>query len=307
MSAIAAGRSPLYASLPTIHDHHDQLWPATPAHFLEHLYTDFDYRTDDVWLSSYPRSGTTWTYTVLYAILYEGDIAALQHAQQAGQVPQFLPIEVGSAASVPERLDAWKALPSPRVIPTHLPYHLYPQAVLARQYKRVHVMRNPKDVAVSFYHLHRSHKILGHYAGTWDEFLECFLAGQVVYGSWFDHTLGWWTSLQESAGNALVLRYEDLQHDLATHIRKLGVFLGKHLSPHAVSAIAAYGSFASMSANPFINRERDPLMDFSMARFLRKGVVGDWRTHFTAAQNARFNAVWEQKTAGTALRQYFTI
>jgi hypothetical protein len=119
--------------------------------------------------------------------------------------------------------------------------------------------------------------------------------------------LGWWTSLQESAGNALVLRYEDLQHGLATYIRRLGAFLGKHLSPDAVSAIAAYGAFASMSANPFINRARDPLMDFSIARFLRKGVVGDWKTHFTAAQNARFNAVWEQRMAGTALRQYFAI
>src|SRR5215813_13114874 len=97
MPEITAQRSPLYASLPTIYDHHDQFWAATPAHFLEHLYNDFDYRADDVWLSSYPRSGTTWTYEVLYAVLYEGDIAALQHAQSEGKILKFLPIEIGSA------------------------------------------------------------------------------------------------------------------------------------------------------------------------------------------------------------------
>ena len=191
---------------------------------------------------------------------------------------------------MPERLTAWNVLPSPRVIPTHVPSRLYPRAVLERQCKRVYVVRHPKDVAVSFYHLHRSHKLLGHYQGTWDDFFACFLTGQVVYGSWFDHTLGWWAHLQEHADNVLVLFYEDMQHDLPAHIRRLGAFLGKDLSAHAVAAIAAHCSFESMSANPFTNREGSPMMDFSIARFLRKGVVGDWRNYFTAEQNERFQA-----------------
>ena len=105
----------------------------------------------------------------------------------------------------------------------------------------------------------------------------------------------------------LVLHYEDMQQDLATHIRRLGTFLGWHLSPQAVAAIADYASFESMSANPFTNREGNPMMDFSIARFLRKGVVGDWKNHFTAEQDARFQAVWEQKMGGTTLYQYFAM
>jgi hypothetical protein len=85
------------------------------------------------------------------------------------------------------------------------------------------------------------------------------------------------------------------------------MFFGKPLSPHAVAAIADYASFASMSVNPFANREGNPLMDFSIARFLRKGVVGDWRTHFTAEQNERFNTVGEQKMRDTTLHQYFAM
>jgi hypothetical protein len=56
MSEIASKRRLLYASLPTIYDHHDQLWAGTPAHFLEHLSNDFDYRADDVWLSFQERT-----------------------------------------------------------------------------------------------------------------------------------------------------------------------------------------------------------------------------------------------------------
>src|SRR6266487_6884211 len=137
--------NPLYAYLTPIYDHHDQLWAVTPAHFLEHLSNDFDYRTDDVWLSSYPRSGTAWTYEVLNAVLYEGDIAALQHAQSEGKLLKFLPIEIGSAAGVSERLATWKALPSPRVIPTHVPFRLYPTMVFERHCKRVYAVRHPKD------------------------------------------------------------------------------------------------------------------------------------------------------------------
>ena len=54
---------------------------------------------------------------MLYAVLYEGDIAALQHAQSEGKVLKFLPIEMSSAAGVAERITTWKALSSPRVIP----------------------------------------------------------------------------------------------------------------------------------------------------------------------------------------------
>lgn len=307
MSTTSSLCSPLYAALPSISCHHDQFWVGTPAHFFTSLAHDFDYRADDVWLSSYPRSGTTWTYELLYAILYEGDIAALQHAQQTGKVMKFLPLELNSAASVPARLTAWRELPAPRVIPTHVPSRLYPRAVLERSCKRVYVVRHPKDVAVSFYHLHRSHKFLGYYQGTWDDFFPYFLTGQVVYGSWFDHTLGWWTHLQEHADNVLVLFYEDMQQDLPTHIRRLGAFLGKHLSDHAVAAIATHCSFESMSANPWTNRAGSPMMDLSIARFLRKGVVGDWRTVFTAEQNERFQVVWEQKMDGTALAQHFAL
>jgi hypothetical protein len=295
MEYISSGLCPPYESVPSVYFHHDQLWAGTPAHFLERLYEGFDYREDDVWLISYPRSGTALTYAALCAVLYEGDIGALKKAQDDNMILKFLPIEVGSAASVTERINAWKALPSPRVIPTHLPYRLFPEKVLDHCCKRVYVMRNPKDIAVSFYHFHRSHKLLGFYKGTWDDFFECFISGQIIYGSWFDHTSEWLRYVEQNPGNMLMLHYEDMREDLAAQIRRMGAFLHSALSPQAVAAIAAHCSFQSMSANPFTNREGDSIMDSSIARFLRKGVVGDWKNYFTEHQNERFDAELERK------------
>lgn len=52
MNATSTPYSPLYAGLPAIHYHHDQFWAGTPAPFLTHLAHEFDYRADDIWLSS---------------------------------------------------------------------------------------------------------------------------------------------------------------------------------------------------------------------------------------------------------------
>jgi hypothetical protein len=58
-----------------------------------------------------------------------------------------------------------------------------------------------------------------------------------------------------------------------------------------------------MRANPFTNQVDPTASAGSLQglRRLRKGIVGDWRNHFTAEQNRRFDAVWDEKMRHTAL------
>lgn len=127
MNDLSSTVGSLYESVPTIFYRHDQFWAGTPAPFLDRLCND--YRRDDVWLLSYPRSGTAWTYELLSAVRHLGDLAALKRSQIGGNILKFLPVEVGGSESVQKRLDLWRALPSPRVISTHLPCRLFPEAV----------------------------------------------------------------------------------------------------------------------------------------------------------------------------------
>ena len=67
-----------------------------------------------------------------------------------------------------------------RFFHSHLPFGLMPkgekQSAAPSPYV-VYVVRNPKDVAVSFYH-HSCSKL--NYEGSWDEFFELFVSGQVI-------------------------------------------------------------------------------------------------------------------------------
>lgn len=58
----------------------------------------------------------------------------------------------------------WKLLKEyqgKRIIKTHLPFSLLPPNLLTSGCKVIYVARNPKDVAVSFYHLNRLFRTQG--------------------------------------------------------------------------------------------------------------------------------------------------
>src|SRR5271170_297372 len=98
MTDASAELGPLYESAPAMSLHHGQIWVGTPPEFFGYRDAHFDFRAEDVWLISFPRSGTAWSCEVIYSVLYRGDIAALKQAQSDGRVPRFLPLEIGIGA-----------------------------------------------------------------------------------------------------------------------------------------------------------------------------------------------------------------
>lgn len=73
---------------------------------------------------------------------------------------------------------ALDTLPSPRVFNTHMPYRWLPREHFKAGRKVVNVIRNPKDVAVSWYcHWHSSNE-LGCGSISWSEFFEEVVMGQ---------------------------------------------------------------------------------------------------------------------------------
>ncbi|KAG8316989.1 aryl sulfotransferase activity protein, partial [Homalodisca vitripennis] len=114
------------------------LLPTGYSKFAEEI-LNFEIRDDDVWVCSFPKTGTTWTQEMVWCIANDLDFegAKLQHGARF----PFLDLEFlvdgvkhsESMISGPEMprfmahsIGYIKDTPSPRFIKTHLPYHLLP-------------------------------------------------------------------------------------------------------------------------------------------------------------------------------------
>ncbi|XP_036688175.1 bile salt sulfotransferase-like isoform X1 [Balaenoptera musculus] len=159
-------------------------------------------------------------------------------------------------------------------------------------------MRNPRDVITSGYHFWKMVKIIRE-PESFEEYSGWFLQGNVLYGSWFDHVHNW---LQmKGKENFLVILYEELQQDIQATVETLSHFLGKKLSPEELNAVLKNVSFKTTKDNKMSNCSLSPdiFMD-QIKGFMRKGITGDWKSHFTVAQSEAFDKIYQEKMAGLA-------
>ncbi|KAM4651433.1 sulfotransferase 2B1-like isoform 2-T3 [Discoglossus pictus] len=182
----------------------------------------------------------------------------------------------------------------PRLITSHLGRNIFIKSFSGSNAKVIYTLRNPKDVVVSFYYFAKMSVFLKD-PDNFDQFLKDFLAGDLPYGSWFDHVKGW----MELAGslNFLYVTYEDLHKDLRGNIIKICKFLGKEFDEATIDSITENSTFKNMKENSMANFTLLPelYMDHKKSPFMRKGISGDWQNHFTVAQNEYFDKVYKEK------------
>nr|KAG8538576.1 hypothetical protein GDO81_022409 [Engystomops pustulosus] len=86
-------------------------------------------------------------------------------------------------------------------------------------------------------------------------------------------------------------------------IEKVMRFLEKELPEEVLEDVYQHTTFQAMRENPMANYSTIPsfVMDHSVSPFMRKGIVGDWRNHFTVAQDEIFEKEYWRKMEGTDL------
>ncbi|XP_070581544.1 sulfotransferase 1 family member D1-like [Ptychodera flava] len=182
---------------------------------------------------------------------------------------------------------------SPRLIKTHLALPIFPlEQAKTKGVKIIHISRNPKDVAASTYHFYQS-VYGGFYASDWEKTVDTFLSGRMVYGPWLQHVVQW--KKLGPKDNVLQVTYEEMKTDLPLVIHKIGQFLSIQLSNDVVNKIALACSADEMKkcVHKYFIMDKGVLDDES--KFIRKGVIGDWKNQFLVAQSERFDEEIERK------------
>lgn len=267
------------------------------AQNLEEITDNFQAREDDLVIATYPKSGTTWMSEIVDLVLNDGDIEKSRRDAIFRKVPM---LEFRVPGEVPPGSEILETVPSPRVIKTHLPVRLFPKSLWDKDVKIIYVARNPKDVAVSFFHFDKMNQLHPD-PGTWEEYVERFIQGNVGFGSWGAHVRDWWNLREQK--NMLYVFYEDMLEDPRREIQKVVKFLGKDFSEEVVNRICQHTSFKAMKENPLTNYTAlsSTIMDQSISPFMRKGICGDWKNHFTVAQSEKLDEYYRSEMSGTEL------
>ena len=189
-------------------------------------------------------------------------------------------------------------LPRPRQMKTHLQYKIFGDTIQKCKPKVIVVMRNFKDNLVSYYHFYRAFASYS-FPGDFSDFLELYKQQRLVYGDWFDFNLGWWKHRDDP--NFLFVKYEEMQVDIRSVIDRVCNFLNKQLEPDMIDRIIKHVSFDQMKDNDKTNYSYAPFIDQKISPFMRKGIIGDWQTHFSSEQAKYFDMLIEEKLSGTGL------
>ncbi|POI22090.1 hypothetical protein CIB84_014161 [Bambusicola thoracicus] len=259
--------------------------------------TNFPFRDTDVVIVTYPKSGTTWMQEILTLLYSRGDTQPAKTIPNWERAPWLEQIHFRSSL---------RDTATHRLITSHLPARVLGPRLQGSKAKVIYVARNPKDVVVSYYHFHHLAKFLPDPV-SFDAFLQQFLEGKVHYGSWFEHVKGWLG--QRQLLNIIYVTYEELHQDLRGTAQRLCSFLGVTPEPQTLLALEQHCSFAAMRDNAMANYTLIPreIMDHSQGRFMRKGVVGDWRSHFSPPQNALFDRVYREEMCDTELSAHWAM
>jgi hypothetical protein len=262
---------------------------------------NYNARLDDIFLCSYPKTGTTWMKAILYTLMNDGKSFDNNMAEFSARTP--------SLENVGER--GLNNMHRPYVINTHFPLN---RIFHHDKAKYVCVVRNPKDVCVSYYYF-----LLKMIDGqpdkaSFDTFFEAFINGNMQYGDYFEHLHAVWQHKDDA--NVFLTSYEEMKHDIRAVIRPLAKFLNIELNTDLLERIVTYTSFeymkerydkACIAQAQIALANESPTAPWPTSKRLlqmrdkllivRKGVVNSWSSIMSEEQAQRLDKIFAEKTA----------
>jgi len=236
---------------------------------------DFAMHPDDTFIVSYPRSGNTWTRFL---------VANLLHPQEE---VTFATIETQVPDSEAQSRNQLRRVARPRYIKSHQYFH--------PRYRRVvYIVRDPRDVALSYYDFQRKYRHIED-AYPLASFVSDFVAGRMIssWGTWREN-VGSWIYARSGTPGFLLLRYEDLLADTVNQTSRLAEFLG--VKPTAALIERAVERSAADEMRALEGKQGNEWVSTKGKRadipFVRGATSGGWKTKLPENSVAEIEAAW---------------
>jgi aryl sulfotransferase len=250
----------------------------------------FEHRPDDMFISTPPKSGTTWTQGIVASLLWPaGDPPGHRNSLSPWVDVRFRPVDVMLAELAAQQ--------HRRFIKTHSPADCTP---IFEQCKYVTVYRDGRDALMSWAN-HRAamrpeltaflnstaeaegiEPIAERWSGDMDELFDEW----VSYCSPIVHLASWWPLRHEPF--VYFLHYNDLKADLEGEMRRLAAFLEIDVpEQHWAPAVERCG-LEQMRDDPG-NAGMELAFEGGAAAFFFQGTNGRWRDVLTPEQLDRYD------------------
>lgn len=259
------------------------------------FWNDFKFRDDDIIISTYAKSGTTWMQQIISQLLFNGDTEQDTQAMSPWVDFRVPPKDI--------KLPALEAQTHRRFVKTHLPVDAL---VYSPKAKYIYIGRDGRDVLWSLYNHHsngneimydalnKSPGLVGpplepppadirEYWHTWME------KDGFPYWSLWENVRTWWAI--RHLPNVIFVHFDVLKHHMPEEMRRIAKFLDIPIDESKWDSIVEHCTFDWMKAH---GEKVVPMGGAAWkggaTTFINKGVNGRWKDTLTAAESAEYEA-----------------
>ena len=264
-------------------------------HFDSTIWNDFRFRDDDIIISTYAKSGTTWMQQIVAQLLLGPDPGL-----EVAEMSPWLDIRVPPKSV---KLPAVEAQTHRRFIKTHLPVDAL---VFSPRAKYIYIGRDGRDVVWSFYNHHVNanetwYAALNDTPGRvgppierppsdvrqyWHDWLS---RDGYPFWSFWENVRTWYAI--RSLPNVMLVHFSIMKRDMPGQMRRIAAFLDIPIDETKWPTIVEYCSFDWMKSHA---TKSVPLggafWDAGAQVFINKGVNGRWSEVLTPEENAEYEA-----------------
>lgn len=236
---------------------------------------------DDVFLVSYPRSGNTWTRFLI------GNLLHPEQAVSFANIESIIPEIYFNSDRI------LRSRPRPRLLKSHESFQPL--------YKRlIYITRDPRDVAVSFYHHHLK---AGNLPDGYpiDDYVPRFVAGEFdsAFGSWGENVQSW-LAIRAGSPDFLLLQYEQMLRSPEEALKKVGEFLAARSFPHLDRTPQTIRRAVELSSPDRMRAlEKQQSKEWVLTRntrqdkpFVRSAKTGEWRKALSPVAAQCIEGAW---------------